>query len=108
MQSAAMIASLEDGSLYTQTVTDSAALRQLESMIRAAVPSTFGNCPLGAQLLLTFKDGSAYSFIYPTDGCCDLIAENAQVYTLSEENGNSFRKIFAAALDKLRVPDFNE
>lgn len=97
IQSASLHVNQNDGELFVQTLSDRDALDALEQMILRAKAGDLGNCPIGALLSLTLSNGRTIDLTCPTDGCGSLIAQNACIFNLEQEDADRFWKLFDQA-----------
>lgn len=89
------------GETHIQSVRDEATLKELNSMLQSAQPGYIGKCPYCALLTFKFEDGRTLYFTYPVDGCSDFIAENGEIYNLSDRDRIRFWEIFDEAYASL-------
>lgn len=103
LKSAVLNGSMPGDATLQQQIFRLDELRELERILRAAEPGVEGQCPMGAQLVLTLKNGTRKYLSYATDGCGILLMENGEAYNLTEEDKAIFRSIFKSAFDALEV-----
>lgn len=99
LESVKMTVSKYGDRMESMTIQDKKRLNQISQIIKRAEPGNLGNCPLGAQLVLTLSDGRKLYFMYPTDGCDSLLGQNGTIYSLNENDNKIFRNMFSSLFD---------
>lgn len=82
---------------------DWVSLAVLETLIREAQPGVLGQCPQGALLVLSLRDGNTLTFTMPTDGCGTLLCENLAVYDMGADGAMVFWRLFPDCAQALGI-----